>query len=81
MSTSEEEIDWAAAADDTIVCYCAHVDKGRIVAAIRAGAQDGRAIHAATGAGFGGRCMELNPRKRCCHSDIEQLINLYGKNE
>ncbi len=81
MSTPEEEIDWAAAADDTIVCYCSYVDKGRIVATIRAGARDGRAIHAATGAGFGGQCMELNPHGRCCHSDIEQLINLYGKNE
>ena len=76
-----EPTNWAEEPDECIVCYCGHVDKGRIVAAIRAGAHDGRAIHAATGAGFGGQCMELNPRGRCCHSDIEQLIKLYGENE
>jgi NAD(P)H-nitrite reductase large subunit len=71
-------VDWATEPDDTVVCYCHHVDKGRIVAAIRAGARDARAIHAATGAGFGGRCMELNPRGRCCHSDIWELLKLNG---
>lgn len=76
-----EEIDWAETADDTIVCYCGGVNKGQVVAAIRSGALDGKAIHAATGAGFGGRCMELHPRKRCCHSDIEQLIKLYGQSK
>jgi len=74
---TEEEIDWAKAPDDTIVCYCGHVDKGRIVTAIWTGAQDGRAIHAATGAGFGGQCKELNPRGRCCHPDIKELLKIY----
>lgn len=58
--------------DDTIVCYCRNVDKGMIVAAVRGGARDAREIHAATGAGFGGRC---------CHSDVEELLKLYGVKE
>lgn len=72
------DVNWKEEADETIVCYCSNVDKGRIVAAIRGGARGARAIHEATGAGFGGRCMELNPRGRCCHSDIEELVKLQG---
>jgi len=70
------EIDWRSAPDGSVVCYCATVTKGEIVSAVQNGASSPQEIHEATGAGFGGRCMELNPRRRCCHSDIVQLVKL-----
>lgn len=78
---SADRIEWKKEPSDTIVCFCHNVDKGRIVAAIRDGARDVREIHTATGAGFGGQCMDMNPRGRCCHSDIEELLKLHGEKE
>ena len=75
----ENEVNWAEEADNTIVCFCGSVDKGTIVRAIQKGAMTAKEINKLTNAGFGGQCMELNPRKRCCHADIQELINIYGE--
>ena len=37
------------------------------------------AIQEQTKAGVGGRCKELNPRGRCCHPDIKELLEIYGE--
>ncbi len=73
-----EPINWAAEPDDSIVCFCSQEDKGTVVAAIRAGASNIKSVEEATRAGLGGRCKELNPRSRCCHSDITALLGIYG---
>lgn len=52
------------APDGECICWCAGVTKGRIVAAIRAGAGDLDRIKTATGACVAGKCKEMNPRGR-----------------
>ena len=49
-----------------------------IVRAIAAGADTFEMICDATGAGKGNKCAELNPRGRCCHGDIRELLAAYG---
>ncbi len=58
------------------ICYCNQVTKGDITQAIQNGATTVETLHHLTGAGFGGRCKELHPEGRCCHSDILQLLEL-----
>jgi NAD(P)H-nitrite reductase large subunit len=55
------------------------VDKTTIVNAIKNGASSIKKLQAATNAGVGGRCLELNPRGRCCHPDIAELLKIYGE--
>ena len=71
-------IDWKNAPDETIVCYCANVNKQTIVSAIQSGADSIKKIRQMTGAGGGNRCKELNPSGRCCHGDIIELLHIYG---
>ena len=72
-------MNWEKELDETVVCFCSQVDKGAVVAAIRNGARDVKSIQEQTMAGEGGRCKELNPRGRCCHPDIKDLLNIYGE--
>lgn len=58
-----------------MICYCSQVSEKTIVHAIREGAHTLGAIQKATGACTGNRCKELNPKKRCCSSDILALIS------
>ncbi len=60
---------------DQMICYCNQVSEETIAQAIREGAHTLGAIQKATGACTGNRCKELNPKKRCCSSDILALIN------
>jgi len=73
------KIDWEKEPDKTRVCFCSQVDKGTVVASIRNGAPDVKTIQEKTKAGVGGRCKELNPRGRCCHPDINELLKIYGE--
>jgi len=57
-----------------IICYCKNVDEKTIVSAIRAGAQDLKAIKEMTGACTGNRCKELNPKGTCCSADITAIL-------
>ena len=59
---------------DRTICYCIGVTEGRIVQAIKAGANSLKAIQGATHACTGNRCKELNPSGRCCSADILALI-------
>jgi len=52
------------APDDELVCYCSRVSKGRILAAMAAGARTLEDIKELTGACTISRCRELNPRGR-----------------
>ncbi len=76
----KEKIDWKSESDDTIVCYCQKVNKKTIVSAIQNGAENIKDIQNATKAGLGKRCKELNPKGRCCHPDIAEILKIYEKN-
>ena len=70
-------INWKEEPNETLVCFCSRVDKGTVVDAIQNGATDMKTIQEKTKAGLGGRCKELNPRGRCCHPDIKELLKIY----
>ena len=53
-----------AAPEEAMVCFCSGVTKGRILAAIKAGARRLADIKAAIGACAVARCKELSPRRR-----------------
>jgi len=72
-------MDWKKASKDEIVCYCQKVTKGEIVKAMYEGASTMEEVMKKTKAGIGGRCKELNPRDRCCHPDIEEIMSTYGE--
>jgi len=72
-------MNWKEEPDETLVCFCSQVDKGTVVASIRNGATDVKTIQEQTKAGVGGRCKELNPRGRCCHPEINELLKIYGE--
>ena len=59
--------------DRDLICYCCKVDKLTIVDTIKSGATT---LKATTGACRGNECKELNPNKRCCSKEIDQLIKL-----
>jgi len=70
----------AAPLDET-VCWCSRVTKKTLLAAIRIGATDMRAIRAATQACTVGLCKDLSPRRRCCSQDIQRLIDNVSRKE
>ena len=64
--------------DDTdLICYCTRVNKKSIVDAIDQGATTTlKQIKEMTTACTGDECTTLNPNKRCCSKEINQLIKL-----
>lgn len=63
--------------DDTdLICYCTRVNKNSIVDAIDQGATTLQKIKEKTTACTGDECATLNPNKRCCSKEINQLIKL-----
>lgn len=49
---------------EALVCYCAGLSKGRVLAARQAGARTLADIKAMTGACATVRCQEMSPRRR-----------------
>ena len=47
--------------NDQIICYCDHVTRGDIIAAMEAGAKTMKDIKRMTGAATTCKCAELNP--------------------
>lgn len=70
-------IDWKKAPADQTVCWCKGVDKQSIVRAIAAGAETVSDIGEMTGAGRGSDCASMNPTGKCCHDDIQALIQAF----
>lgn len=62
--------------DTDLICYCKNVDKKSIVEAIKLGATTLKNIKEQTTACTGDECATLNPNKRCCSKEINQLIKL-----
>lgn len=71
---------WEKASDEELVCYCKEINKKTIVDAINNGFNTLSAIKKETAACTGGRCKELNPKGKCCSSDILELIKIYSNN-
>lgn len=59
-----EDDDILAAPAEAVVCYCAGVSKGQVLAAMAQGARSLQQVKAATGACSQPRCQELSPRRR-----------------
>lgn len=64
--------------DNDLICYCCKVEKITIINAIKAGAKTLKDIKETTSACTGSRCKELNPNKRCCSKEINQLLRIYS---
>jgi NAD(P)H-nitrite reductase large subunit len=62
---------------DDLICYCCDVNKQTIIASIKNGNNTLKKIKEDTKACTGDECVKLNPNKRCCSKEINQLIKLY----
>ncbi len=69
------------APEEELVCYCKKIGKKDIVKAIKAGFNTLSAIKKETTACTGGKCKELNPKGRCCSTDILELIRIHSEND
>lgn len=58
-----------------IICYCSNVTKGEIIKAIDDGAKTLDDIKRMTNACTGGKCRELNPKRKCCSTDILKILD------
>lgn len=75
----ENEIDWAQADGDEVVCHCLGINKRMIVDAIESGAYTLALVKTMTQAGRGKDCKQRHPMQRTCETDIEELIELYNQ--
>jgi bacterioferritin-associated ferredoxin len=66
---------------EEIICYCGNVTKSDIEAAIFKGARRLKDIQKATGACLGNRCKEVNPKGRCCATEINLMLNDTNKGQ
>lgn len=73
-----QEIDWATADGDEIVCHCMGVNKRTILEAIEAGAFTVPLLKTMTQAGRGKDCKRRHPLARNCEQDLEALLDLYN---
>jgi len=60
---------------EEIICYCGNVTKSDIEAAIFKGARTLKDVQETTGACLGNQCKEVNPKGRCCSTEINLMLN------
>ena len=75
-TTAKNYADVTTLDDKDLICYCIRVDKMTIFDAITKGATTLRKIKEKITACTGDECETLNPNKRCCSKEINQLIKL-----
>ena len=63
--------------DNKIICYCSNVTMDEIVNAIESGSASLEDIRKITKACTIGHCKELSPKKKCCSTDIQQILEKY----
>jgi bacterioferritin-associated ferredoxin len=66
---------------EEIICYCGKVTKSEIEAAIFKGARKLKDIQEATGACLGNQCKDVNPKGRCCSTEINLMLNDKNKGQ
>jgi NAD(P)H-nitrite reductase large subunit len=59
---------------EEIICYCRNVTKKEILIAMMRGARSLNDIQVATGACTGEQCDMMNPKGRCCATEILALL-------
>lgn len=68
-----------SAPDDTLVCYCAKVDKKTILGAVAAGYDSVEKLKAATGiCPDDSACKTNNPSGRCCLAEVNALLRAHA---
>lgn len=72
--------DWKSAKNSDVVCYCKNINKKIIVDAILMGNNSLQSIKEKTTACTGEDCKDLNPSRKCCSSEINELISIYSTN-
>jgi len=66
---------YKAGTQPKFVCYCNRVTEEDMIGAIvDGGAKTVDDIAQLTGAMKNGRCLTTNPKGRCCHRDIEDIL-------
>ena len=60
-----------------LVCYCDHVTKGQIIAAMEQGAKTLSDVKRMTGACTSCNCEQMHPAGRCCARDIAFVMKEY----
>lgn len=60
--------------NNEIICYCSNVSREQIVSAIQNGAKSMDDIRNMTSACTIANCTVMNPKKRCCSSDIMKIL-------
>lgn len=62
-------------ADPKYACYCSKVTQEDIIKAVAKGAKDIKAVVELTGAMKNGNCIKNNPAGKCCHNEIQRIID------
>ena len=60
-----------------LVCYCDHVTKGKIIAAMEQGAKTLADVKRMTGACTSCNCEQMHTAGRCCARDIAFVMKEY----
>ena len=68
---------WEIQNDETIVCYCNNINKGKIIESINKGNISLEQIRIDTKACTNGNCKIKNPSGKCCSNDILKIIEIY----
>lgn len=69
-------VGWKNGSSPKYACYCNHVTEDQVInAVVDGGARTVGDVSRLTGAMKNGHCLVNNPKGRCCHTDIERLIN------
>lgn len=56
-------------------CYCSKVTVDDVIRAVVKGARDVKAVSELTGAMKNSDCIRNNPSGKCCHNEIQRIIN------
>lgn len=57
------------------VCYCSKVTEEDVIKAVVKGARDVNAVVELTGAMKNSNCLKNNPTGKCCHNQIQRIID------
>jgi bacterioferritin-associated ferredoxin len=62
-------------ANPKYACYCSKVTQEDVIKAVVKGARDVKSVAELTGAMKNGNCIMNNPTGKCCHSEIQRIID------
>ena len=62
-------------ADPKYACYCSKVTQEDVIKAVVKGARDVKTVVELTGAMKSSNCLKNNPTGKCCHNEIQRIID------